>query len=419
MKTYNWQHSDWPNFTYDESGFRDVLYQYALEAGRLSCGVGQLQEDLQYEATIDLMVSEAVKTSMIEGENLNRDDVRSSIKNYLGLSEPYTRISDPRVEGVAALMIDVRKGFSEELTKEKLFQWHEMVLPHQDDRLFKVELNVGKFRDAEEPMQIVSGPIGYQKVHYEAPPSHQVDAEMDQFLSWYNETNPVNADAQRIIPGPVRSAIAHLWFESIHPFDDGNGRVGRAIAEQALAQDLGRPPLLSLSTAIESNKNVYYDGLHEASKANMDITPWVEMFCRTILKAQKNAVAAIDFILSKSKFWAEHGEDKFNVRQLKAVKKIFAAGEQGWEYGISAKKYGALTGCSKATATRDLADLLKKGCITSLPGGGRNARYALNLGERKVSASHSVAHKVLGGESESLTEKLDSDDVDLEMDDSQ
>jgi len=345
----------------------------------LSGGMGQLKDSLQYEAYIDLMVSEAINTSQIEGERLDREDVRSSIKNFLGLSKPPTLVMDPRAEGIAALMVDVRKTFKEALTNEKLFHWHQLVIPEQKDNFLAHRIQVGRWRTSQDPMQVISGPIGYEKVHYEAPPAHQVEAEMDRFLSWYNDSSPLNPNQKDVLPGPVRSAIAHLWFESIHPFDDGNGRVGRAIAEQALAQDLNRPPLLSLSTIIEKDKNAYYNGLNQASQSNLDITAWVNWFSNSVLLAQREAVQKVDFVLKKSRFWENHQEVGLNKRQVKAIHKVFKAGPDGFEFGLSAKKYMGMTGCSKATATRDLGDLVDKGCLYRLAGGGRNARYNLNL----------------------------------------
>jgi Fic family protein len=217
---YSWQHPEWPNFTYDTKQCRDSLYQYALEAGRLSGGIGQLTDTLQYEAYLDLMVSEAINTSRIEGEKLDRENVRSSIKNFLGLTVPPTRVMDPRAEGIAALMVDVRNTFKDELTKEKLFHWHQLVLPKEESSFLRNKIQIGQWRTSEEPMQIISGPIGYEKVHYEAPPAQQIEFEMDRFLKWYNDTSPLNENRKENIPGPIRSAIAHLWFETLHPFDD-------------------------------------------------------------------------------------------------------------------------------------------------------------------------------------------------------
>lgn len=402
---YSWQHPEWPNFTYDTNQCRDSLYQYALEAGRLSGGIGQLTDTLQYEAYLDLMVSEAINTSRIEGEKLDRENVRSSIKNFLGLTVPPTRVMDPRAEGIAALMVDVRNTFKDELTKEKLFHWHQLVLPKDESSYLRNKIQIGQWRTSEEPMQIISGPIGYEKVHYEAPPAQQIDFEMDRFLKWYNDTSPLNENRKEDIPGPIRSAIAHLWFESLHPFDDVNGRVGRAIAEQALSQDLKRPPLLSLSTIIEKDKNAYYDGLNRASQPNLDVSQWVNWFTSSVLSAQREAVKNIEFILKKAKFWDKFQNENLNERQVKAINKVFKAGPDGFEFGVNAKKYMGMTGCSKATATRDLGDLVDKKCLYRMEGGGRNARYGIQL-EEGSSISTKPKTKIENNIPENLAEKM-------------
>jgi Fic family protein len=336
---YSWRHPDWPNFTFDDTQCRDALYRYALEAGRLSGGMSQLENTLQYDAYIDLMVSEAINTSQIEGERLNREDVRSSIKNFLGLSNPPTRVADPRAEGMAALMVDVRNGFAGELTKATLFHWHQLVLPLQENSLLPRDLNVGQWRDSEEPMQIVSGPIGYEKVHYEAPPLNQVDAERSRFLDWFNRSNPLKVERDIVLSGPV----------------------------------------LSLSTIIEKDKNAYYNGLNKASQFNLDITDWVKWFVDSVLMAQQEAAQKVDFVLKKSKFWEKHQHTELNERKKKVLNKPFNAGSDGFEGGLSAKKYMGITSSSKATATRDLGDLVEKECLCRLEGGGRNARYGVGL----------------------------------------
>ena len=376
LMNYIWQHPDWPNFTYQTDGLSQQLYQYALDAGRLSGGLEQLHQNDQYETFIDLMVSEALNSSLIEGEKLDREDVRSSIKNYLGLTHPPKRVADPRAEGIAALMVEIRNTFSKPLTKEALFRWHQMVMSGHENRILGGKINVGKWRTSEEPMQIVSGPIGYEKVYFEAPPSSKVPDEMNAFIQWFNQTNP---QVERTLSGPVRAAVAHLWFETIHPFDDGNGRIGRALAEIALAQDLGAPPLSSLSTAIEKNKNDYYDALHFASQPSLNITEWVNWFVTTVKKSQDSTVESIQFILQKSRFWTSHSNTPINDRQQKVLRKWFEAWHDGFEFGMSAKKYMSIAACSKATATRDLTELVKHECIKRLPGKGKNIRYQLNL----------------------------------------
>jgi len=375
--SYSWQSPEWPNFQFDLGQIQAILYDYAIEAGRVAGGMNQVSSLNRSEAVLDLMVDEAIRSSQIEGENLDREDVRSSIKNHLGLQTPPKRIGDVKAEGMAALMVDVRKVYESPLTAKKLHHWHNMVMPRQENLVLTSNIKVGDWRD--EPMQIVSGPIGYETVHYEAPPPETVPAEMDRFLEWYNETSPTAG--QRPLAGPVRAAIAHLWFESIHPYDDGNGRVGRAIAEHALSQDLGQPLMMALSSSLSNQAKDYHQQLNDASVGNLDVTPWVKWFSEATLTAQQTAGECLQFVLDKSRFWDNHADTTLNDRQVKAVNRIFKEGPNGFENGINAQKYKSITGCSKASATRDLADLVEKGALVRLPGEGRNARYGLALDE--------------------------------------
>lgn len=372
---YLWAREGWPQLRFDLQAAQGTLYRYAMEANWLKGTVAQLAEEDQTEALIDLMVSEAIKTSAIEGEDFDRRDVRSSIRNQLGLNPALEPVRDPRANGIAALMISVRESFREPLTRERLFAWHDMVIADPDDRR---RMPVGAWRD--DGVQIVSGPIGRETVHFEAPPPRDVPEEMARFLHWFNATAP-KAQASDL-PGPVRAAVAHLHFECIHPFADGNGRIGRAISEVALSQELGRPVLLSLSMAIEAERGKYYDALAAASRGGLDVTPWVRYFVDTVFEAQLQARARIAFVLEKVRFWGRFG-DRVNARQRKVLARMFRVGPQGFEGGISARKYGSITGASKATATRDLADLVRAGALRRLPGGGRSTRYELALGERQ------------------------------------
>lgn len=374
---YAWQNTNWPNFVYQPTAGQASHSKFTLNAGQLTGKVSALRQADQYDAYLELMVSEAISTSAIEGETLDRASVRSSLKNYLGLTYPPVRVSDPKVLGIAALMMDVRKNIHQPLTKNMLCQWHEMVIPeggilHQPLR--------GQYRQSSEPMQVVSGPIGYLQVHYEAPPAAELDAQMGDFLQWYNDTSPKRGQPDPL-PSTHRAAIAHLWFECIHPFDDGNGRVGRAIAEHAIGQGLGQPPLLSLSSAVEMDKNTYYEQLNLASRAdtNLDITPWIEYFANVVSVAQIDASEKIAFVLGKAAFWDKHSSTPMNERQQKLVRKMLDAGKDGYDTGINAKKYQNMTGCSRATATRDLMDLYDKKVLFNLPGSGRNTRYGILL----------------------------------------
>ncbi len=372
MNKFNWQLSQWPEFEYDLCSIQDEIYQYGKMAGMANGAVSQLSQELQYEAYVDLMVSEAINTSEIEGEHLNRKDVRSSIRNYLGLNSSPERVGDVKAEGIAALMVSVRNNYQTLLTKERLFEWHTLLL-HSNEDLLGRRYDIGQWRT--DDMDIVSGPVGYEKTHYVAPPPEVVPVEMTRFIEWFNNTHPMHSDDK--IPGPIRAAIAHIWFESIHPFSDGNGRIGRALSEVILAQDMHHPVLLSLSTEIEKNRKHYYEELSFASKT-LNITQWIIWFVNTINKAQSHSKEMINHILRKSKFWDIHQKTLLNKRQKKVISKMFEAGPAGFQGGISAKKYTSMTKCSKATATRDLTELRKKSILIET-GTGRGTKYDLNI----------------------------------------
>lgn len=245
--TYNWQQPDWPNFRYDLSFVEDLLFDFAEKTGHIAGLLQGLPDNAQQEIILSLMVSEAVKTSEIEGEFIQRSDVMSSIRNNLGLSPAHEEVGDKKAQGVGELMVAVRQSFAAPLTETMLFDWHSRLMAP-----FVKRLIVGQWRSHEDPMQIVSGPLGKQRVHFEAPSSSDVPKEMAGFIYWFNDTAPGGNNSLK--SPAVRSAIAHLYFESIHPFEDGNGRIGRALSEKALSQGLGRPVVMSLSKAIESNR---------------------------------------------------------------------------------------------------------------------------------------------------------------------
>lgn len=368
MMTYNWQQSDWPNFRYDLSTIYETLFSIAEKAGLIRGKVSHLAENQQTEAMINLMVEEAVKTSKIEGEYISRPDVRSSIKNKLGLNPAKVPVHDKRAQGVVELILDVRNTFKQPITDTKLFDWHLMLFSGS----FNPNLRIACWRTHEEPMQIVSGHHGKHITHYEAPPSKIIPKEMEQFIHWFNNTAPDQPHAIKF--APVRAAIAHLYFESIHPFEDGNGRIGRAIAEKALSQGLGYPVILSLSQTIEAEKKAYYTALHTASTSN-EITPWIQYFVTMVLDAQIEVETQINFILKKSLFF-DTFKNILNERQLKVVQRMMRAGVKGFEGGISAKKYMAITQTSKATATRDLQQLVSIQAFRQI-GSGRSVRYEL------------------------------------------
>ncbi len=365
---YNWQQEDWTAFKYDTQNIEGITYDFMERIGRISGFMKGLSNAVQTETMIDMMVSEAIKTSAIEGEYISREDVMSSIRNNLGLVKEIAQVKDKKAAGMGELMIDVRNSYSEALTKEKLFSWHKMLMKGSSG------IKKGEWRSGQESMQIVSGAVGKEKIHFEAPPSANVADEMMHFIEWFNAT--ALGGIKEIKMPMLRSAIAHLYFESIHPFEDGNGRIGRAIAEKALSQDIKRPILLSLSNTIEANKKDYYNALKIAQRSN-EITPWINYFVKIILEAQVQAEQQIEFTLKKARFF-EHFDGQFNNRQQKVIQRMLKEGLKGFEGGMNAKKYISIVGISKATATRDLQDLVKRNILIPM-GGGRSTSYEINL----------------------------------------
>ena len=365
---YNWQQSDWPRFTYTPGKVEDILFEFTEKVGRISGLLEGLPENIKTETMIDIMVSEAIKTSEIEGEYLSREDVMSSICNQLGITQTQEQVRDQRADGAGQLITAIRRDFARRLSKKMLMDWHKMLMQGSKG------ITIGKWRTHEEPMQVISGPIGREKVHFEAPPSAVVPDEMQRFINWFNKTTP--GGPQGINKPPVRAGIAHLYFESIHPFEDGNGRIGRAISEKALLQGIGRPALFSLSKTIEAERKAYYDALKSAQRSN-DITAWIEYFMQMCLDAQIQTEELINFTLKKTRFF-DYFRDQLNERQLRIVQRMLKEGPQGFEGGMSAKKYISITKTSKATATRDLQDLVKKSVLKPM-GGGRSTAYEVNL----------------------------------------
>ena len=365
---FNWQHEDWPDFRYDAKALEALLFAFAEHSGRVGGLVDALPVGRGSDAVLDVMIAEAMKTSAIEGEFLSRDDVMSSIRNHLGINQPKQRVPSRAAEGAGALMVAVRKTYQQPLSPTMLFKWHRMLMLHD------ASIATGTWRKGDTPMQVVSGRIDQPKVHFEAPPSTSVPQEMARFIQWFNASAP--SGTQPLAPPPLRSAIAHLWFESIHPFEDGNGRIGRAVAEKALSQGLGRPAILSLSRAIAANRNAYYRALEQAQRSN-EITPWLVYFVNMALQALLDAEHQITFILHKAKFFDRH-QQCLSDRQTKALNRMFDAGPEGFEGGMNARKYASLNKTSKATATRDLQYLVQIGALEPI-GKGRSTAYALNL----------------------------------------
>ena len=365
---YNWQQKDWPTFTYNLETLEDKLFLFTEKVGRLSGILQGLSEEEQTQNFIDMMVVEAIKTSEIEGEYLSRQDVMSSIKNNLGLNKPFEPVKDKRAKGIAELMLYIRDNYAAVLKEENLHTLHTMLMKGNS------RINVGTWRSGSEPMQVISGSIGKEIIHYEAPPSAIVDTEMKRFISWFNKTMPT--EKKDLKQASIRAAVVHVYFESIHPYEDGNGRIGRALSEKALYQGLGLPIPISLSRVIEANKQAYYQALMEAQRSN-EITPWIDYFVTTLLSAQEDAERQIHFVLQKTQFFDRFAH-QFNERQEKVIRRMFNEGPNGFEGGMNAKKYQSIAKTSKATATRDLQQLVLLGAFVAY-GGGRSTRYTLSL----------------------------------------
>lgn len=382
---YNWQHPDWPHFTYQSDGLGKVINEYIKISSNLQGQVSQLDQNNKSEAYIYLMVEEAINTSEIEGENLNREEVRSSVARYLDLDLSQPKGIFHKENGIASLLVDVRSNFTNNLSKKMICDWHKLLLTGQEEYCLKRDIKVGEYRDG--PVDIVSGHGEYEEVVFEGPPGETVETEMAAFIKWYNFSSPINNKIGNVyIPGPVRSAIAHMWFTSIHPFGDGNGRIARAISEHALFQDFDIPPLFSISTPINENRDLYYKKLAESSRINpsVDLSEWIKWFVEITKQAQVDAKNKIDFILKKSIFWDHHKGTVLNKRQYKVVNKFFEFGESGLiKAGINSERYQKMTGCSPATATRDLKDMVNKGVIEPSLSGGRSMRYYIKLIESK------------------------------------
>ncbi len=359
---WNWQHPGWPHFTYKSGALEGLEAQFLKQSGVVIGALKHVGAGEKEDLTIDLVSIEAVKTSEIEGEFLNRDSVQASIRKNFGLDAPERRIS-PAEQGIAEMMTSLYQGFDEPLSEALLFQWHEMLMKGRND------LNdIGRYRTHTDAMQIVSGADYAAKVHFEAPPSDRVADEMNRFLDWYNKS--------RDLSPLIRAGIAHLYFESIHPFEDGNGRIGRAIAEKALSQSLGHPVLLALSHVINANKKAYYANLERANKG-VEITTWLTYFAQTVLDAQSWSLRLIDFLIAKTRFF-DRLRSAFNDRQNKVVARMFREGPDGFTGGLSAENYITITGATRATATRDLTDLVEKGALKKT-GARRYTRYWLNV----------------------------------------
>lgn len=366
------EHENCPELTWDTARLATLLGEASREQGRLLGRMQDLGFDLRREAQLITLTEDVVRSSEIEGEKLDSNQVRSSIARRLGMDVGGLVPADRDVEGVVEMMLDATTNYSQPLTSDRLFDWHAALFPTGRSGLRKI--TVGNWRDDRGgPMQVVSGPIGRQKVHYEAPPASRVTEDMDRFLNWFEA--PGNIDPLLI------AGLSHLWFVTIHPFDDGNGRIARAIADMALARsERSTQRFYSMSAQIHRERKDYYTRLERTQRGTLDVTPWQEWFLSCLRRAIEGAQDTLSAVLEKARFWERFAQQSLNARQVKVLNKLL----DGFEGKLTTSKCAKLTNCSQDTAYRDILELLEHGALRKDSGGGRSTSYSLVTGvERK------------------------------------
>ena len=362
---YLWENSEWPTLTWDEQGLTKLLAQASREQGRLLGKMEALGFDLRSEAHLHTLTEDVMKSSEIEGEKLERDQVRSSIARRLGMDIGGMVPADRDVEGVVEMMLDATGNYAEPLTEERLFAWHAALFPTGRSGMSKIR--VGDWRDdSDGPMQVVSGPIGREKVHYEAPPASCLPDEMAKFLHWFEQPGEMD---------PLLTAgLAHLWFVTIHPFDDGNGRIARAIADMALARlENSKQRFYSMSAQIRRERKDYYTTLEWIQKGSLDVTRWQEWFLDCLLRTIEGSQETLGTVLVKARFWERFAKEPLNERQIKVLNRLL----DEFEGKLTTSKWAKLAKCSQDSAYRDILNLIERGALQKNPGGGRSTSYSL------------------------------------------
>jgi Fic family protein len=367
MNGYIYERSEWPKFRWDQKSLAAPLAAVRHRQGRLIGRMEGLGFALRKEAVLQTLTLDVLKSSEIEGEILNPEQVRSSVARRLGMNVAGVVPVDRNVEGVVEMMMDATQNFDSPLTAERLFGWHGALFPTGRSGLNRIRVGVWR-DDSGGPMQVVSGPIGREHVHYKAVAADRVDAEMAAFIHWANaptDTDPV-----------LRAAIAHLWFVTIHPFGDGNGRIARAIADWALARSEASPQrFYSMSAQIRHDRNAYYDVLERTQKDTLDITPWMEWFLGCLDRAFDGTEDTLSAVFRKARFWEKHAAAPVNERQRLILNKML----DGFEGKLTSSKWAKLTKCSQDTAHRDILDLVEDGVLIKDSAGGRSTSYSLKV----------------------------------------
>ena len=378
---YIWQDPDWPKFKWRTDEILSLHGQIRYHQGAFLEKISSLGFDLAQHTHADIVAMEVINTSAIEGEKLNSESVRSSVGHKLGLPNgglQYRR--DQKVDGLVEVLLDATHHYDKPLSVERLWGWQAALFPTGYSGM--IPITVGQWRkDLEKPMQVVSGPYGKEKVHFEAPPATYIDPEMSKFISWFNSEDNID--------GLLKAGIAHLWFVTLHPFDDGNGRIARAITDMALAMDEDNPQrFFSFSSQIMADRESYYDILKIVQKGDLDITDWIKWFLKSMDTAIINSEKMLGSTMAKARFWNHFAQVELNQRQSKVLNRLLDAGPDGFEGGLKNKKYVGMTKASRATAQRELADLLEKGALVQLPGGGRSTSYVIDWDRWRKEPDH-------------------------------
>jgi Fic family protein len=362
---YIWQQADWPHWRFDAAALAEPLAQVHRAQGHLQGRMAELGLAQREQATLQALTQEVVKTSEIEGERLDLETVRSSIARRLGVDIGALAPADRHVDGVVDMVLDTTGRFDAPLAVERLFGWHAALFPTGYSGMARIR--IGAWRDdATGPMQVVSGPIGRQKVHFEAPPAPTLAAQTQTFLQWFN--------AEAVGDALIKAGVAHLWLVTLHPFDDGNGRISRAVGDMALARAEGSSQrFYSLSAQIQRERKDYYDQLEATQKGTLDVTSWLAWFLGCLLRAVQGANDTLTTVLGKAQFWQRWAGTPLNERQIKLINRLL----DGFEGKLTTAKWAAIAKCSTDTALRDINDLLAQGVLRKLEGGGRSTGYEL------------------------------------------
>src|SRR5436190_3072762 len=357
--------NEWPNFQWDQKKLSASLAEARHSQGRLLGRMESLGFPLREKATLQTLTQEVVKTSEIEGEKLNEETVRSSIARRMGLEIGGLRPIDRSVEGIVEMMLDATQRFDEPLTQERLFGWHAALFATGRSGMRRIA--VGGWRTKESgPMQVVSGPVRRETIHYEAPGYERLEQEMARFIAWYN-----SASERDLV---VKSALGHFWFVTIHPFEDGNGRIARAIADMTLARsEKTSQRFYSMSAQIQQERSAYYDVLERCQKGELDVTLWIEWFLNCLKRAIETSEKTLEAVLVKDRFWRMRAGESFNERQRQMINRLL----DGFEGKLTSSKWAKISKCSQDTALRDITDLVDRKILSREPGGGRSTSYAL------------------------------------------